>query len=416
MRIPSGFYKLHTMAMLTKVTAMILMAIMCLSCSSQEVQNLPEQAQALDNLTIYSADAEPAWKIQLLREQVFGNTDKVLVGQLGSMAIDESGRVFITDFNQYSIHVFEPDGRYVTRLGEEGSGPGEFLFGPTLKFISNHLYAYDQRQLKVNVFSPVSLTLSHTLNLNPKNMNRLEGLSGFSSFPWILFRSDGTFLTCFNQPLYSDPEQPGYNLEVERYMKCYFMDVEGRIKDDKILEVRDTRFLAGSVKKGDFSIGVFRHFAARPLLTLSEDDQIYSAWSEDFLIKVYDREGNYLRAWYYPYQKVKLTKENALQKAQSVYGRDIITRNLGALPETWPALNDLLVDDENHLWVSTIVEDFDVYEWWVLEETGELITKFEWPRDEPIEVVKNGYMYTRQTDEETGLQQIVRYRIELEEL
>jgi len=65
----------------------------------------------------------------------------------------------------------------------------------------------------------------------------------------------------------------------------------------------------------------------------------------------------------------------------------------------------------NRLWVFTIVEDFDVYEWWVLELSGELITRFEWPREEPIEVIKNGKMYTRQTDEETGLEQIVRYGI-----
>ncbi len=43
------------------------------------------------------------------------------------------------------------------------------------------------------------------------------------------------------------------------------------------------------------------------------------------------------------------------------------------------------------------------------------MSKFEWPRDEPIEVVKNGYMYTRQTEQETGLQQVVRYRIEMTE-
>ena len=33
--------------------------------------------------------------------------------------------------------------------------------------------------------------------------------------------------------------------------------------------------------------------------------------------------------------------------------------------------------------------------------------------DEPFEVVKNGFVYTRQTDEETGLQQVVRYKIEI---
>jgi len=90
-------------------------------------------------------------------------------------------------------------------------------------------------------------------------------------------------------------------------------------------------------------------------------------------------------------------------------------READNLPESWPALNDLLIDDENRLWVSTIVEDFEIFEWWVLEETGELITRFKWPRDEPIEVVKNGYMYTLETDEDTGLQQVVRYRIEMTE-
>lgn len=35
------------------------------------------------------------------------------------------------------------------------------------------------------------------------------------------------------------------------------------------------------------------------------------------------------------------------------------------------------------LWVATIVEDFDVYEWWILKKNGEVITKFEWPRCTP---------------------------------
>jgi hypothetical protein len=44
-----------------------------------------------------------------------------------------------------------------------------------------------------------------------------------------------------------------------------------------------------------------------------------------------------------------------------------------------------------------------------------VITKFDWPRDEPIEVIKNGYVYTRQIEEETGLQQVVKYRVAFEE-
>ena len=83
------------------------------------------------------------------------------------------------------------------------------------------------------------------------------------------------------------------------------------------------------------------------------------------------------------------------------------------LPGLWPAIDNLLVDDEHLLCVSTIVENFDICQWWILKASGELITKFEWPRDEPIEAIKNGKMYTRQTDEETGLEQVVRYNVEI---
>lgn len=67
------------MSMLTKVTALVLMSVLCLNCSSQDVPKLPKRAQKLNNLTIYSAEADPAGEIQLVREQTFGSTEDVLI-------------------------------------------------------------------------------------------------------------------------------------------------------------------------------------------------------------------------------------------------------------------------------------------------------------------------------------------------
>ena len=413
-----GYYLRYNQVLqsLSKVKVLLLTSVICSSCSSQEVPHIPERAQMLDNLMVYSAEANPAGEIQLIPEQTFGSTDNVLIGRLGSVAINENGRVFISDSGQHIIYVYEPDGRFITRIGEQGRGPGEFLSVPILQIVSNRLYAFDYRQMRLSVFSLDSLAISYTLNLNPKNKDRIEELTNFSSIPWVYFRNDDTFLSCFNQPFYTDPGKPEYNLEDEKYVKCYLMDAEGIILDGKILEVRGTGFLKGTVKRGDFSPGVFRHFATRPLITLSEDGQIYSAWSEDFLIKVHDSKGNYLQSWYYPNQKVRMTKENAIENVNSEHSKNVIMRNIDALPETWPALNSMQIDDENRIWVSTIVEDFKVYQWWVLNEEGKLLARFNFARSEQIEKVKNGYVYTRETDEETGLQQIVRYRIEFEEV
>jgi len=69
------------------------------------------------------------------------------------------------------------------------------------------------------------------------------------------------------------------------------------------------------------------------------------------------------------------------------------------LPTTWPALDKMLVDDKNRLWVAVIVADQDIYQWWVLDGSdGSLLARFTWPRTRQIEVVKNGKLYTSEAN------------------
>jgi len=55
-----------------------------------------------------------------------------------------------------------------------------------------------------------------------------------------------------------------------------------------------------------------------------------------------------------------------------------------------------------------------IHEWWVLQDTGELIATFRWPGNRSIEKIQDGYFYARETEETTGQQQVVRYRVEME--
>jgi len=136
--------------------------------------------------------------------------------------------------------------------------------------------------------------------------------------------------------------------------------------------------------------------------------------SEEFLIKMFAYNGDYIRAFYIPLEKKTLTRDELL----NMYG-DVgkATQNLlqnAELPETWPALGDILMDDQNRLWVSTIPESDNLtYEWFVLQDTGDLLVKFRWPGNRSIEKIKNGYLYARETDESTSIQTIVKYRIEM---
>lgn len=103
----------------------ILIFVICIGCSNRSAVDLPEHIknQDLDNLTIYQVDVQPNQTIQLICEQAFGNSEDVLIGNPSQLEADHSGRVYIGDSQQKSIHVFQPDGNYLSSFGREGQGP-----------------------------------------------------------------------------------------------------------------------------------------------------------------------------------------------------------------------------------------------------------------------------------------------------
>jgi len=144
-------------------------------------------------------------------------------------------------------------------------------------------------------------------------------------------------------------------------------------------------------------------------------------YTENVKIDVNNTSGEQVQTFEHPFDNRTFSKSKVLERYtetdyMSQLGDGValkMIREANNLPEEWPALETMFFDDENRLWISTIVEDNDVYEWWILKKTGEVITKFEWQCDHPIEDVRNGKLYARETDEETGLQQIIRYRIDM---
>jgi len=145
--------------------------------------------------------------------------------------------------------------------------------------------------------------------------------------------------------------------------------------------------------------------------------QLVYGWSEDFLFKFYDESGTYQHAFYYPFPKIKLK----LEQVFTYYGKNINQQSKDAfrsdtLPATWPAFHSMKTDDQGLLWVSKYTSNPARYEWLVMNAQGKLLARFTWPRLRKLMEVKNGYAYTLERDEQTGLQNVVRYRIEMEEI
>jgi hypothetical protein len=375
--------------MLKYISITVLLVIL-IGCSVHKSSQLPVPIRGLDNLTVYTSNAK-ADTLLLKPQQTFGSNKDVIIGRMGKIAVDKTGRVFIADEAKRTIDIFRPDGTYQASMGRKGKGPGEFIAIGPIKVGYNGLYVYDVNLQKISIFSLSSLHL-----LSERSIKSVGGNLGIQFY----IKNDSTFLIGFRN--FGPPN-------IKKYIYFYYSGQQGLNQSGRILKKKirgDYRIhLNGSVFYGPTPGG-------RTTLIAANHNHIYSAWTEHFLIKVYNSKGKYKHAFYYPYQNVAFNKSDFISKEPQNM-QHAIQQKLD-FPKTWPALHSMQIDDQNRLWVSTIVRNQKVYQWWVLNKKGKLLARFTWPRDKPIEVIKNGKAYTKETNKKTGVQRIVRYKIQMQ--
>lgn len=367
---------------------------------------IPEEFRQLDNLTAWSADNPPAYSIEFEESQRFGDiylSMRPMAPTLGTgsnTAVDDSGNVYLVNYQDKTINVYHPDGSSKDQIGRTGKGPGEFSAVPIIEIRNNRLFTYDVSLRRIQVFNLGPVELEYTLNTDPDEFSRIDGVRyGFISFIHTL--PENRFLTGVTLN-----ERDGRS-----YRGYYVMNEEGEVISDRVTETMQLLNHQWTLDNGMVG-GIRLPFSRKGVLDVSDDGMVYSANTEDFLIKVYHPDEGYRRAIWHPFENDPLEEEEGL----NAFHPNLQERIRDAdFPDTWPALESIMVDDENRIWVSTIVEDKEIYRWWVLNGDGSLLGRFDCTRDEEIELVKGGHLYVREKDSEQGIEQVVRYRIDLQQ-
>jgi hypothetical protein len=373
---------------------------------------IPEKVRNLNHLTIYTPKETPDTVI-LKRKKIYGLNKNVLIGRMLGTIVDNKGRIYIADLDEHCIHVFQPDGQFITNLGRAGKGPGEFDWIKEMIIGSNQLFAYDSELKRINVFSLDSLSFSYTIALRYSNWNKINDLYSHGPAKFYI-QNNGTLLVQFNPLVKLRKSKYKKSLSGGHYEKNYFyrMNHKGKIVSNKIFQERAPHWVFMTFH-GKPVVGTFS-FYNKSLIAVSNNGDIFSARSGHFLVKEYNPNGRYLHAFYYPYKNSPLYKKKWIKKHNFGYpDPELNYVEQTSLPKTWPALHSIRVDDKDRLWISTITDDDDVYQWWVLKESGKLIARFIWPRDEFIMDIKNGYVYTKIYDDQLDHQKITKYRIDI---
>lgn len=359
------------------------------SCTSEKSTELPAHIENknLENLMVYPLDQEKEYQVRLEPQQEFGDYEEVYIGNIVDAAVDKFGRVYLADNRQSNIKVYNTDGSLIKKLGQPGQGPGDFQNIRDIQINNNQLYAYDNSQQRSVVFNLENLEYSHTINL-AENRNNYDELKG-AAMPAYFVMDDGSFYMKFSSFDYSAGRNDWDQAVNEG--SYYLLNEEGEIISDKFFEMKSfTSVFIPAEGRPTLDVPM-KFFYGEALEALSPDNKFHLVWSQDLLIKTFDQDGEYQRAFYYPHEGVPLDEESI---EEAGYSETLFFNNLDELnlPNRWPVIDSMIIDDENRFWLAVITGDKDYYEWWVLQDSGEFVTSIELPRDIKIMDIRNGHL------------------------
>lgn len=378
----------------------------------QILDEIPQHIQEVENLTIFPGDSEPRYSIELVPEHTYGEKGEPYLTTVLSSAVDENGRIIIlnsnSDYSQ-SVYVYNDDGTFLTELGRSGRGPGEHGFIFDVQARGGNVYIRDVMNQRINIYSSTDYSFERTMMIGQLPIRNHEAVQGLELGP-ILPRNDGNYLVNFYQRNADD------GWPVHRYM---LMDENGNAIDYESTEFRSSFKAQGYTDAEIRMVYMSMPFIGGSVSGYSNNGELYKAWNQDFLIKKYDGKGVYQSAIYYPLQgspfelshhaPTAFFRENDVLKATGLHNQN--------LPETNPVISILMADDENRIWAAVpMYGEPKNYEWWILAPSGELLAKLQRPRDLRIFDIRNGYLYSKEIDDDTDVEFVVKNRIEFREM
>ncbi|MEX2584807.1 MAG: 6-bladed beta-propeller [Balneolaceae bacterium] len=378
----------------------LLMIIGLAGCADEQEVEIPDEIASLENLTVITVDEESKKEFELVEEAVFGDGDEVFMSFVGDVAIDDRDRVYLSDPREQKVHVFGPDGSHVKTLGGSGGGPGEFQYLFHIQAANGYLHVYDTGQQMVSLYDLSSLDYLRRIDVSTSEDEASEGRP---AIPQI--QPGGDYWVTFMPAFGMDRDE---NATPDSWLSVYRVSEE-RYVQHQVLRFKSTQRI---IQRFDGGMTAATAPYLGTLVLSVIDDLLVHAWSRDFLIRFYDQEGSYKKAFYYPYQHIPLTQSDirTITEDRPEQIRDLL-RNNDQIPDTWPAMRYMVADDEGRLWISTFTEDPEIYNWWVIDQEGRRIASFDWPWQREIMAVRNGKVYVRDM-EEMGVT-IVRYRVEI---
>jgi hypothetical protein len=292
--------------------------------------------------------------------------------RLAGVYIVGSNRLAVLDGGANEIRLFNLNGGHLFSFGGSGHGPGEFRDVTYLGFLSDSLWVFDRRQLRVTVLDT---------NTSGYRVIRLD--SGIPALGPVATLRDGS--TLFTAEL---PVSPASADEMPRGLQR--LDA-AYVRFDRVGKFIDTVMVApGSeriLRYGPQTVEFLRPLLAKSVSHAVRGGEILQGTQETYEIEVHAEDGtlrSVIRRSGFDVG-VDEASYDALVEQRILSAPEPARRGLRTLyqelpkPETRPAYSRFLVDVDGLLWIQDFAYSGDARSWSVFDPEGVWLGVVEFP-------------------------------------
>lgn len=297
-------------------------------------------------------------------------TEEYQFSRISGVAVDKKERIFVLDYTEAHVKVFDKNGRYLKTIGKKGQGPGEMA-------------------------SPFSISITSDDEIVIQDLNNrrilylsLEGnfLDSISTAAWVMVGtktdSMGNIIALISK---NHPDKQV--IELTKF-------------DNKINPI--VTFRSHSLPKRGPSFNPFRPEMS---WTLTEEDQIICGYPEDYELEVYDPRGKLIKKIQKDTKPVKISQDDIEEAKKRLPGPMKLD-----IPRYHAVYRDFTSDDKGRIYVRTWEKErkTNAYYFDIFDSDGKYIVKLPLGLD-PV-VWKNEKIYSIEEDD-NGFQIVTRYTV-----
>lgn len=304
-----------------------------------------------------------------------------LFGDISSYCVDDEENVYVWDFKENQIYMFNNRGKYVRSIGREGQGPGEYQIMSNIQIINkNEIAIFERAKPALIIYAKNGTIIKEIKNLSIAN-------------------SIGSYI---------DADGNIYMGTSETYISDHISLVKLNSKFERIMTI--TKYYSKTSDK--------KYPPQELRYILLPDNNIAWAITSEYEISIVNSQGKIVKKITKKYKRARLSdafKDIMLKKTPIQFRPGLKTR----FADYFPAFNIMCADDDNWLYVETFekekatdnifIDIFDGEGRYIARNSlkiGEELT----PRQEGKLVIKKNKIYVKDFNED-GFPVITRYLI-----